>query len=53
MNWLKIAIVSKYWENAHPKSAHTDLLRLEWNSTANTAAIIIKYQDFMTSSYRL
>lgn len=49
MNWLRIAIVSKYWEKAQPKSAQTDLLRFEWNKIAKNAATIIKYQDFMTS----
>lgn len=53
MNWLRIAIVSKYWEKAQPKSAQTDRLRFEWKSNANTAAAIIKYHDFMTSKSRL
>ena len=53
MNWLRIAMVSKYWEKAQPKSAQTDRLRFEWKSTANTAATIIKYHDFMTSKSRL
>lgn len=44
-----MAIVSRYWEKAHPKSAQTDLFKFEWKSTANTAATIIKYQDLMTS----
>ena len=42
LNWGMREMVSRYCEKAQAKSARKFLLRLGWNSSANTKAMIIR-----------